>query len=677
MKLGLKNKFLLPTIALLILGMGISMVISYFNARNTLDAAIKAQITQMAATLNQNLTAWIERSQLDLMVWSAMKVYQTAVQDTFAGKAAQKAASEELATLRDEYQLYESLSVLNAQGDIVASSAPDLIGAMNMAAEPTIQAALNGQTVLSEVIPGRSTGNPICLLATPIKDRDAVTGMLLGIIDVVYLNQIYINPVKVGKTGYAYLLDKQGMVIAYPDPAQVLKLNFQEYDFGRAMLTSPTGVITYDWQGGAKIAAFHRSEMTGWTVVVAAIAEEIFAPILMMRHINFLVALAVILVTAIIIVLLVQSITRPITTGVQFASSIANGDLTTTIDIRSQDEIGRLIKALRDMAAKLREMVTNVKRAAENVTDGSQALSSSATEMSQGAAQQAAASEEASASIEQMLSTIRQNSENALQTEKIALQASADARASGEAVVNAVRAMQEIADKIAVIEAITNQTRMLSLNATIEAAKAEEYGKGFAVVAAEVRSLAERSQNAASEITKLVHTSVTIAENAGARLQKLVPDIQKTAELVQEISAASREQNTGAEQIGRAIVQLDQVTQQNVATAENMAAMAEELTAQANHLQQEMAAFKTEKTESKTEELTAMVQELTAQTEQLQKLLALTKAEEQSRGRTPEKRIAGQTQAVPEIKLNVPSPDSSDEHASKIGDARDEEFERF
>lgn len=677
MKLSLKNKFLLPTIALLILGMGTSMLISYINARKTLDGTIKSQITQTAATINENLTSWIKRSQLDLSIWSTMKVYQTALQDTFAGKAAQKAASEELATLRDKYKLYESLSVVNSQGNVVASSAPDLIGAENMAEYPAFQEALKGQEVLSNVTASRVTRTPVCTIATPLKERDTIIGVFLGVIDLVYLSQIYIHPVKVGQSGYAYLLDQQGVVIAYPDQTQLLKLNFQEYDFGREMLEKREGVVTYDWQGKTKVAAFQRSEVTGWTVAVGAIVEEIFAPIQMMRNINLMVACAVILVTGIIIVLLVQSITKPITTGVHFARSIASGDLTATIGIVSHDEIGRLIDALREMVAKLREMVTNVKHAARNVADGSQALSASAAEMSQGAAQQASASEEASASIEQMLSTIRQNSDNAMQTEKIALQAADDARASGDAVTNAVKAMQAIAEKIAVIETITNQTRMLSLNATIEAAKAEGYGKGFAVVAAEVRSLAERSQNAASEITKLVHTSVEIAENAGVRLQKLVPDIQKTAELVQEISAASREQNTGAEQIGRAIVQLDQVTQQNVATSENMATMAEELTAQANHLQQEMAAFKTEKTESKTEELAAMVQELTAQTEQLQKLIALTKAEEQSKGKIPEKNTAGQTQSATEIKSNIPSPVSSDENVSKIGDVRDEEFERY
>jgi len=190
-----------------------------------------------------------------------------------------------------------------------------------------------------------------------------------------------------------------------------------------------------------------------------------------------------------------------------------------------------------------------------------------------------------------MAANIRQNSENAQQTEKIAMKAAEDARESGQAVMEAVTAMQEIVKRISLIEDITRQTRMLSLNATIEAARAQEHGRGFSVVAAEVRSLAERSQSAATEINGLANSSVAIAERAGDMLQRLVPDIQKTAELVQEISAASREQNTGADQINRAIQQLDGVIQQNSATSEEMASTAEELAAQAEMLEHTMAFF--------------------------------------------------------------------------------------
>jgi methyl-accepting chemotaxis protein len=217
--------------------------------------------------------------------------------------------------------------------------------------------------------------------------------------------------------------------------------------------------------------------------------------------------------------------------------------------------------------------------------------------MSQGATEQAASAEEASSSIEEMNATIRQNADNALQTEKIALKSAADALESGKAVAEAMAAMKDIAARISIIEEIARQTNLLALNAAIEAARAGEHGKGFAVVAAEVRRLAERSQTAAGEISKLSGSSVQVAEKAGTMLAKLVPDIQKTAELVQEISAASREQTTGAGQINGAIQQLNQVIQQNAGAAEEMSSTAEELSSQAEQLQEAIAYFQVDEQE--------------------------------------------------------------------------------
>ena len=218
-------------------------------------------------------------------------------------------------------------------------------------------------------------------------------------------------------------------------------------------------------------------------------------------------------------------------------------------------------------------------------------MSSSSQQMSQGAAEQAASAEEASSSMEQMAANIRQNTDNAMQTEQIAIKAAKDAQICGDAVTKTVEAMQDIARKIMVVEEIARQTHLLSLNATIEAAKAHDYGRGFSVVASEVRALAERSRTAATSISELITNSVDVASNAGEMLAQLVPDIQKTAELVQEISAASKEQNTGATQINKAIQQLDSVIQENSATSEEMASMAEELASQADYLQQSMRFF--------------------------------------------------------------------------------------
>ncbi|OGR36959.1 MAG: chemotaxis protein [Desulfovibrionales bacterium GWA2_65_9] len=290
--------------------------------------------------------------------------------------------------------------------------------------------------------------------------------------------------------------------------------------------------------------------------------------------------------------ILTRSITGPVMQGVAFAKAMAEGDFTKTLDINQKDEIGVLAAALNDMVTRLRQVVADVRGATDNVASGSEELSASSESLSQGATEQAAAIEEVSSSMEQMSSNITQNAENAQQTERIALQAARDAQEGGVAVGRAVTAMKNIAEKISIIEEIARQTNLLALNAAIEAARAGEHGKGFAVVAAEVRKLAERSGNAAGEISELSSSTVAISEKAGEMLTKLVPDIQRTAELVQEINAATGEQNSGAEQINKAIQQLDQVIQQNASASEEMASTSEELSSQAQQLQQTMGFFR-------------------------------------------------------------------------------------
>lgn len=239
------------------------------------------------------------------------------------------------------------------------------------------------------------------------------------------------------------------------------------------------------------------------------------------------------------------------------------------------------------------KVVTQIETSSDNVSSGTEQISSSSEELSQGANEQAASVEEISSAIEQMTATIRQNADNAGQTERIASKSANDAKESGEAMRHTVNAMKNIADKISIIQEIARQTNLLSLNASIEAARAGEHGRGFAVVASEVQKLAERSQVAAGEISVLSGSSVEIAEKAGEMLGKLVPDIQKTAELVAEINAASSEQANGAQQINIAVQQLNSVVQQNASGAEELAATAEQLSAQTVYMQEAVNFLKT------------------------------------------------------------------------------------
>jgi len=273
----------------------------------------------------------------------------------------------------------------------------------------------------------------------------------------------------------------------------------------------------------------------------------------------------------------------------EIATRVSDGDL--EIEIIAAAE-GSVTAAMRSMVQKLHGIVRNVSTAAMDVRTGSNQLSAAVDQVSASTAQQAASAEEASSSVEEMHATIKQNADNAMMTEKIALMSAADAQESGKAVGEAVVAMKNIAKKITIIEEIARQTNLLALNAAIEAARAGEHGRGFAVVASEVRKLAERSHAAAVEIGVLSGSSVDVAERAGTMLTKLVPNIQKTAELVQEITASSKEQASGTDQINSSIQNLNHVIQQNAGAAEEISSTSTELSSQADDLLKAISFFK-------------------------------------------------------------------------------------
>jgi methyl-accepting chemotaxis protein len=290
--------------------------------------------------------------------------------------------------------------------------------------------------------------------------------------------------------------------------------------------------------------------------------------------------------------LLILSLTRSLKRANSIANAVAEGDLTVTADARGSDEFADLVRTLNSMVSKLKEVVGRVTTAAKEVSSGADEMSSTAEQLSQGATEQASSTEEASSSMEQMAANIKQNAQNASETEKMARKSADDARQSGQAVAKAVEAMQTIAEKIMVVQEIARQTDLLALNAAVEAARAGEHGRGFAVVASEVRKLAERSQSAAGEISSLSSNTVRAAQEAGRMLDGLVPDIERTSKLVDEISVSSNEQSAGASQVNVAIQQLDKVTQENTSAAEQMSSTAEELAGQAEQLQSAIAFFK-------------------------------------------------------------------------------------
>jgi len=440
-------------------------------------------------------------------------------------------------------------------------------------------------------------------IGTPIQNASGTTIGAAGVdLAMTEIDKLVdgINPFD---TGYGFLITNSGMIAADPNPDNVGKYTknaiSSEMDrMVRDSLESGETLVTYFEKDGEEFELVIAPFLVGqsgkrWALGVALPMSRIMEASNEAVMLSIIMSITAILGLIIIIYFLAKSIVTPIRMGVAFTQQISSGDLDASLAIDQKDEIGQLAQDLTGMGHKLKSVVGDVRNSVERVASGSSELSSTAQTLSQGATEQAANVEEVSASMEEMASNISQNAENALETERIARRSADDASKGGQAVAQTVDAMREIADKISIIEDIARQTNLLALNAAIEAARAGEHGKGFAVVAAEVRKLAERSGEAAAEISDLSASSVAVAESAGDMLNQMVPDIQRTAELIQDIAAASGEQNAGADQVNRAISQLDQMIQQIASAAEEMSATSEELAGQSTQLRTAISFFKT------------------------------------------------------------------------------------
>jgi methyl-accepting chemotaxis protein len=399
--------------------------------------------------------------------------------------------------------------------------------------------------------------------------------------------------IKIGKTGYMMIIQNDGTILADPRNKDFVFKKMSELSGAYVTLNEIKGGVVEDLDidGVNMFGSVYVSPESGWKYVALIERDEIMSASNSAVFNTAVIGLVIAVLFALGGWRIAKSMTDPIIRSGAFTRQVAGGDLTAFISVKGKDEVAVLARDLSEMGTTLRGVVSDVRSTVDGVASGAVQLSATAESLAQAATEQAANVEEVASSMEQMLGNISQNAENARETEHIAQRSAVDAERGGKSVAQTVEAMREIADKISVIEEIARQTNLLALNAAIEAARAGEHGKGFAVVAAEVRKLAERSGMAAAEISDLSVSSVQVAEEAGEMLSKMVPDIKHTAELIQEITAASNEQQSGAEGVNTAIHQLDQVIQQIASASEEMSSTSEELAGQAEHLKSAVSYF--------------------------------------------------------------------------------------
>jgi methyl-accepting chemotaxis protein len=413
--------------------------------------------------------------------------------------------------------------------------------------------------------------------------------------------QKIISSIKLYETGFSAIVSNELQIAAYPNKAYIGKYlkDISISNFNEVETAVNTGnIYSYSDLSGKKVLRCFTPIQIGkadkpWSVMVEVPMNEISVKAQQILILISIIGIVSLVLISIIVYIISKSITSPVLKSVEFAKEIAHGNLDARINITNRgDELGELIASLSEMATRLKEIVESIMSGADNIVSSSGQLSSTSQQLSQGANEQASSVEEISSAMEEMVSNIQQNTDNARQTETISQKAQTGIKDVENRSKKSLDANRVIAEKIKIINDIAFQTNILALNAAVEAARAGEHGRGFAVVAAEVRKLAERSKTAADEIVSLAQTSHELAEGAGNKMMEIIPDIEKTTRLVQEISAASLEQNNGAEQINNAIQQLNDVTQQNAAASEELATNAEELAGQALQLKDMVSYFR-------------------------------------------------------------------------------------
>ena len=584
--LNLRNRFLLPTLGLLLVGMVFISLVSFIKSKNALKEAYIAQITQIAQSTIDGIDRWVKDRKLDIINLAQQDVYKNATLDTFLGKAARKTASEQLKTHIQSYPYLEVLLLANRTGELVAASDEGIIEKNNVAEKQFFVKAMEGDVFVSNGDKSFLSDTPVFAISSPIKQKDGeISGVIICFVDLNKFSNMLIDPIKVGASGFAYLFNQDGIVLGHPKKDNILNLDLSKMDFGKKMLSNNKGLINYSWKGTENIVSYLKNQDLGWYLGVGVDTDELLAPVKKLGKVNTYIAIIISGLATVVIFLVAGSISRSITSTTNILENVA-----------------------------------------EQVTNGAMQISSNGEALATGASEAAASIEETSSSLEEisamirqkhqkpdaMVSILRENAgyqraiQDASKADTLMKEVSLKVSNANQSMNHLTISMDEISKGsqetfkiIKTIDEIAFQTNLLALNAAVEAARAGSAGAGFAVVADEVRSLALRAADAAKNTSLLVEGIVKKVKEGSDHVSttslafgEVSDSSEKVKTLVSEISTGSNEQAKGIEQINRAISELEEVTQRNSANAEESAASADDMNGMAKELYQSVKELK-------------------------------------------------------------------------------------
>ncbi len=569
----IRNKFIVPTVLLLLFGMGISSFISYRMAKKALKKSTFEQLNRLVENTTHNISDWFDNRKLDTSNWAKQGLVKNALKNNFLGKIAKKNLNENFARMK---------------GTVVASSHPKFIGTLNIKDRIYFKEALQGNVYISQVLKSKNDGSPIIMIAAPVVDHDAVIGVFYVMVSIQDFNSKFIDRIKVGETGYAFMVDKEGTTLAHPDKNEIMNRRITEFDFGRDMLSSPDGLFLYHANDVDKVAAFRTFDAMGWKIVVTTNMDETYAAINKLGKLSLILVASMVAIATIVILFVANSVTKPIimvVEGLRDASE-GDGDLTKRLMVESRDEVGELASCFNTFVEKVQTIISDIKSnistlnsSASSLSDLSHTLSTSSEDSSQRSNTVAAAAEEMDKNMNSVAAACEQTSVNvnmvASATEKMNTMVSEIAGNTGEArevTEDAVEktnsasqrmaalgsAAQEISTVTETITEISEQTNLLALNATIEAARAGEAGKGFTVVANEIKALASQTAEATLEIRQRIDAIQASSSTTVTEMENINTVINNVNTIVTTIASAVDEQATSTDEIASNVAQAAQ-----------------------------------------------------------------------------------------------------------------------